>query len=163
GAVAVAGAIQDEGRRLWVETATPLPTPLPTATPEPTWTPLPTPLPPRRIVTPAPEAAPGKPGQGVAPQTKGAPPAAVPVDDSELDAKRARLDEIKANLGVSAELRAAREALEAARKALAADETRQRQLEYDVEDRGGKIKDLDGRLYGGKIGNPKELASLQTE
>src|SRR5439155_16711572 len=53
GAVAVAGAIQDEGRKLWVETATPLPTATAAATPEPTWTPLPTPAPPRRIITPA--------------------------------------------------------------------------------------------------------------
>jgi hypothetical protein len=82
GAVAIAGTINEEGRRLWVETATPLPTPLPTATPEPTWTPLPTPAPPRRVLTPAP-AAPGKPVQPGQPQTKGAPPPQLPIDDAQ--------------------------------------------------------------------------------
>lgn len=81
GAVAVAGSIQDTGRRLWVETATPLPTPLPTATPEPTWTPLPTPAPPRRVVTPPASPAPGKPLQPGQPQTAGTKPAPLPIDD----------------------------------------------------------------------------------
>ena len=82
GAVAVASGINDEGRRLWVETATPLPTPLPTATPEPTWTPLPTPLPPRRVVTPIDQAAaPGKPLQPGQPATKGSQPPPLPIDD----------------------------------------------------------------------------------
>lgn len=83
--------------------------------------------------------------------------------DSEVDARRTRLDEIRALLGVSAELNAARAAVEAADRELRADEAAQRQLEWQVDDLSGKIKELDGRLYSGRIGNPKELSSLQTE
>jgi hypothetical protein len=82
GAVAIAGAIQDEGRRLWIETATPLPTATATATPEPTWTPLPTPAPPRRIITPIPTPA-GRPIQPAQPQTKGSQPPPLPLDDAQ--------------------------------------------------------------------------------
>lgn len=82
GSVAIAGAIRTEGRRLWVETATPLPTATATATPEPTWTPLPTPLPPRRIPpTPVPQA-PAKSGQALPPQQKPGAPPALPFDDA---------------------------------------------------------------------------------
>jgi hypothetical protein len=84
GSIAIADSIQDEGRRLWVETATPLPTAEPTATALPTSTPFPTPAPPRRqITTPTPPfgtkpqapAAPGKPGEAAAPK-----PAPLPID-----------------------------------------------------------------------------------
>lgn len=84
GSVAIAQSIEDEGRRLWAETATPLPTALPTATALPTPTPFPTPPPPRRTITtptppfgaakPAEPAKPGKPG------TAPPPPAALPID-----------------------------------------------------------------------------------
>jgi predicted nucleic acid-binding Zn-ribbon protein len=83
--------------------------------------------------------------------------------DSDLDAKRARLDEIKASLGASAGLSAARAAVEAADRELKAHEATQRQLEWQVDDLSDKIRELDARLYSGRIGNPKELASLQTE
>jgi hypothetical protein len=82
GAVAIADAIEDEGRRLWVETATPLPTPEPTATALPTSTPFPTPPPPRRaITTPTPPFG-AKPAQPAAPLKPGAAttPAPLPVD-----------------------------------------------------------------------------------
>ncbi|HEY3107351.1 MAG TPA: hypothetical protein VGL23_01265, partial [Chloroflexota bacterium] len=67
----VAVMIQDEGRRLWVETATPLASAL--ATPPPTATPFPTPPPPRRPIelAPTPPSKPLQPGQ---PQSKPPPP-----------------------------------------------------------------------------------------
>jgi hypothetical protein len=68
----IAVMIQDEGRRLWVETATPLPSATPLPTPLPTLTPFPTPPPPRRPIelVPTPPSKPLAPGQ---PQSK--PPA----------------------------------------------------------------------------------------
>lgn len=68
----IAVMIQDEGRRLWVETATPLASATPLPTPLPSATPFPTPLPPRRPIelAPTPPSKPVAPGQ---PQTK--PPA----------------------------------------------------------------------------------------
>jgi hypothetical protein len=69
--IAIASAIQDEGRRLWVETATPLATATALATPEPSPTPFPTAPPPRRAIEPpTPPSKPLAPGQ---PQSK--PPA----------------------------------------------------------------------------------------
>ena len=85
GSIAIADTIQEEGRRLWVETATPLPTPEPTSTPLPTSTPFPTPPPPRRAITtptppfgskPAQPAAPAKPGEAAAPK----PAAPLPIE-----------------------------------------------------------------------------------
>jgi predicted nucleic acid-binding Zn-ribbon protein len=36
-------------------------------------------------------------------------------------------------------------------------------LEMDDADLSAKIKKIEGQLYGGKVGNPKELANLQHE
>jgi predicted nucleic acid-binding Zn-ribbon protein len=83
--------------------------------------------------------------------------------DTDLDKRRARLAEVKTALADSTAVAAARRAFDAARQKLHDDEARQRQLEWDVEERTNKIKELEGRLYSGKIGNPKELSSLQTE
>lgn len=83
--------------------------------------------------------------------------------DADLEARRNRLAEVKAALADTADVREARRSFETARQKLHELEARQRQLEWDVDDRGGKIKELETRLYSGKIGNPKELASLQTE
>jgi hypothetical protein len=69
----IAVMIQDEGRRLWVETATPLPSATPLPTPLPSATPFPTPPPPRRPIelAPTPPSKPLAPGQ---PQSKPAAP-----------------------------------------------------------------------------------------
>jgi predicted nucleic acid-binding Zn-ribbon protein len=83
--------------------------------------------------------------------------------DADLDARRTRLTEIKTALADTAEVREARRAFEAARTRLHDDEAKQRQLEWEVDDRSSKIKELETKLYSGKIGNPKELAGLQTE
>jgi predicted nucleic acid-binding Zn-ribbon protein len=40
---------------------------------------------------------------------------------------------------------------------------RQRELEMDDADLSAKVKTIEGQLYGGKVGNPKELANLQHE
>jgi predicted nucleic acid-binding Zn-ribbon protein len=83
--------------------------------------------------------------------------------DSEIDQKSARIDAIRAALGPTDELLTARKLLEEMRASLHALEARQRQLEWDVEDRGGKIKDLETKLYSGTVRNPKDLSGLQTE
>ena len=78
---AIAVSINDEGRRIWVETATPLATFTPTATPEPTATTFPTPPPPRRAVSIAtqPAGPPPAPGQ---PRIKPPNPPPFPIDDA---------------------------------------------------------------------------------
>jgi uncharacterized protein len=83
--------------------------------------------------------------------------------DSEIDQKSARIEAIRHALGPTDELRAARKLLEETRASLQTLEARQRQLEWDVEDRGGKIKELETKLYSGTVRAPKELSGLQTE
>lgn len=83
--------------------------------------------------------------------------------DAELDQATTRLDQIKQSLGPPRDLLSARQALAATQARLQQAEARQRQLEWDVEDRGGKVTELDQKLYSGTIRNPKELAGLQTE
>ena len=83
--------------------------------------------------------------------------------DLDLDEKARRLGQVKAALGESDELKNARRELADAEKRLAALEKRQRELEYDVDDRTTKIRELETKLYGGTIRNPKELSGLQTE
>jgi predicted nucleic acid-binding Zn-ribbon protein len=83
--------------------------------------------------------------------------------DQEIAQKSRRLGEVRATLGESEEVRAARTALEAARGRLHDLEQRQRALEWDVDDRANRIRELDAKLYSGTIKNPKELAGLQTE
>lgn len=83
--------------------------------------------------------------------------------DSELDQRAARLEAIKAALGPTDEVRAARRTLEGTRARLAQGESRQRALEADVEDRSYKIKQLETKLFSGTIKVPKELTALQTE
>jgi hypothetical protein len=77
--VAIASSIQEEGRKLWVETKTPLPTPTVTATPLPSPTEFPTPPPPRRAVDlpPTPPSKPLKPGD---PLSKPSPGPQLPFD-----------------------------------------------------------------------------------
>jgi predicted nucleic acid-binding Zn-ribbon protein len=83
--------------------------------------------------------------------------------DSEIDQKSGRIEAIRAALGPTEELKGARRLLEETRARLQALEARQRQLEWDVEDRSGKIKELETKLYSGTVRNPKELSGLQTE
>src|SRR5256885_14024885 len=70
---------------------------------------------------------------------------------------------IRAALGPTEEIKTARKRLEETRASLQTLEARQRQLEWDVEDRGGKIKELETKLYSGTVRVPKELSGLQTE
>ncbi|HEY3078280.1 MAG TPA: hypothetical protein VGM69_00075 [Chloroflexota bacterium] len=79
GSLWVADMVREEGRRLWVETATPLPTAPPTATSLPTASPFPTAPPRRSIATPTPPF-PAKPGQSPPPLRNPGAPAALPID-----------------------------------------------------------------------------------
>ena len=42
-------------------------------------------------------------------------------------------------------------------------ETKRRDLEWEVDRLQGEIKKLSDKLYGGKVGNPKELMSIEQE
>ena len=83
--------------------------------------------------------------------------------DSEISAKEHALSEIEARLGDTEEIDEARQRLrecEEARKEL---DKRQREVEWEVDGLASKIEPLETKLYGGRIGNPKELAALQED
>jgi len=83
--------------------------------------------------------------------------------DSERDAKKHRLSEIKATLEDDRALRDARRSVQEAEKRTRKWETRQRDLELEIESLVDKMSRSEKRLYGGKVHNPKELSDLQAE
>ena len=83
--------------------------------------------------------------------------------DSERDAKRDRLAEIEAVLKDDSALREARQAVEKAEKQVLKWQTKQRDLELEIESLADKTSESEKRLYSGKVKNPKELSDLQAE
>lgn len=83
--------------------------------------------------------------------------------DQKLDGQRRRLAQIKAQQVETPAIREARAGLAAAEAALAQAEKHQRQLEGELEVLAAKLADVEQRLYGGRIGNPKELGDLQKD
>jgi len=83
--------------------------------------------------------------------------------DSERDEKQRRLAEIQAVLEDDKALRAARKNVETAEKRGRKWQTKQRDLELEIESLSEKTSRSEKRLYGGKVQNPKELADLQAE
>ncbi len=83
--------------------------------------------------------------------------------DSQLDEARARLAEIEASLTESPSLRQARAEVAGREKQLRDLQRRQRDLEDTIEDIVAKIKELDDKLYSGKVTNPKELDGYYQE
>lgn len=81
--------------------------------------------------------------------------------DLRVDALNAAAAAAEAGLQEPEGLRAAREEVEARGLALHDAEHRLRELEFEVESVSEKIATLEKKLYGGAIGNPKELADLQ--
>jgi predicted nucleic acid-binding Zn-ribbon protein len=83
--------------------------------------------------------------------------------DRQLDAARAAQARLKSELGERSaltKLEAELKGMQDHRREL---ETQQRDLELLADERRGKIEADEGKLYGGRITNPKELSSLQDE
>lgn len=74
-----------------------------------------------------------------------------------------RLLSEKSRLGESRELTRARNELALEQKRLDEMKRQERSIDADVDDISAKLKAAEEKLYGGRIGNPKELASLQHE
>lgn len=83
--------------------------------------------------------------------------------DLELDSRRARLNQIDTLLGDNQTRQAAREQLVAARRALLEVQNQVKSDEAEIASLQEKIAKEEGKLYSGRIGNPKELQSLQEE
>lgn len=83
--------------------------------------------------------------------------------DTELHEHQTRLEEIASILANSSAVNAARTAETHAAEALKEARAENTRAEHAVESQRAKIKNTDGKLYGGAITNPKELEDLQME
>jgi len=83
--------------------------------------------------------------------------------DLEMDAKRARLRAIEVALGDDPAVKKAQRDLLEAQAELHTARVSVQNLEFDGQNLGQKIAEVDGRMYGGKVTNPKELQDLQNE
>ena len=83
--------------------------------------------------------------------------------DSAIEAAKASLAAVEEQLGESEELVAGRRAVEEGRDALEGVSRQQRELEWQVDDFRSRLSDVEGKLYGGSVRNPKELGSMQDE
>ena len=83
--------------------------------------------------------------------------------DTDLDRLNARLAEIRASREESDELVSARKEVETRDEALRRLESKLKDLEWTVSDLTAKIERNEGKLYGGRILNPKELDGFRRE
>lgn len=85
------------------------------------------------------------------------------VADLERAEAARRLSDAKQSVGETAELHQARQNLQREETSLAQLRTRVRDLELELKGLASKIAATERRLYGGEVGNPKELASLEAD
>ncbi|HEV8613282.1 MAG TPA: hypothetical protein VGQ73_07215 [Gemmatimonadales bacterium] len=83
--------------------------------------------------------------------------------DTGIDAARTVLVQLEGEIGDRRALDQREAEVAAARADLHALQAQQRDLELQAEDRRTKIQADEGKLYGGRVTNPKELQSLSEE
>jgi len=83
--------------------------------------------------------------------------------DLALDRALQRLSEIEAGLGESEEVIEARQEMEAKKAAVTELRAKQKDLEWSVDEVRAKASEVETKLYGGTVRNPKELSDLDTD
>ncbi len=83
--------------------------------------------------------------------------------DLELESSEQGLRRVISQLGESLAVAQARNQLTLGKQRLEELMRQQRSAEWEIENLRDKIAILEGKLYSGKIGNPKELTNLQHE
>jgi predicted nucleic acid-binding Zn-ribbon protein len=83
--------------------------------------------------------------------------------DLALEANLQAQKKVSAQIGESPLVAKAREKLAEEQKNLENLSAQQKSTEWEIEDLTGKLKEIDKKLYGGRISNSKELSSLQQE
>lgn len=81
--------------------------------------------------------------------------------DLAIESDEHALSQIVSQLGESLVLALAKAKIDAEQKHLEELSHQQRSAEWEVDDVANKISALEEKLYGGRVGNPKELANLQ--
>ena len=80
-----------------------------------------------------------------------------------IDSAVARLTEVEAQLGETEELISARQRVEECRESVRQVRARQKELDLDAEEAREKAAEIDRKLYGGTVKNPKELEDFQAD
>lgn len=83
--------------------------------------------------------------------------------DTEIGAHHGRLEKIGRDLQEDQELLAAREGLDHKEIGLRKLEDEQKSIDWDVEHARDRIANLEARMYGNQVGNPRELKSIVSE
>jgi hypothetical protein len=83
--------------------------------------------------------------------------------DLQLEADEQTLTRLTSQLGESQAVVSARNRLNLENQRLEELKRQQRSHEWEIDDLTSKITAAEQKLYGGRVGNPKELASLQHE
>jgi uncharacterized protein len=83
--------------------------------------------------------------------------------DLELERKQQELDEIESRLSDNKALVAAEAEVASQKGQLEEARKRQESSEWELEDLQEKAQQIDGKLYGGKAKDPKELVNLEKE
>jgi len=83
--------------------------------------------------------------------------------DLELQKKQQELTEVENQLSDNKALVAAESGLASQTEQLQDARKRQKSSEWELEDLQEKIRQIDGKLYGGKTKDPKELVNLEKE
>lgn len=81
--------------------------------------------------------------------------------DLELESNEQALSQIVSQPGESKAVARAQAKLTSERQRLEELSHQQRSAEWEIDDLSNKISAVEEKLYGGRIGNPKELANLQ--
>ncbi len=80
-----------------------------------------------------------------------------------IDSAVARLTEVEAQLGETEELISARQRVEECRDSARQVRARQKELDLDAEEAREKAAEIDRKLYGGTVKDPKELEDFQAD
>jgi predicted nucleic acid-binding Zn-ribbon protein len=83
--------------------------------------------------------------------------------DLDIEEAQASLQQVEARLGEDEDLLKARAQLQADEEHLERVRVEQRSLEWETDELVARVKTEAEKLYSGRVGNPKELASLQQE
>jgi predicted nucleic acid-binding Zn-ribbon protein len=83
--------------------------------------------------------------------------------DLELESTERTLRQVTGKIGESEKVVRVRSRLASEQQHLEELRHQQHSLEWEVDDLGTKIARIEQKLYGGSIGNPKELANFQQE
>jgi len=83
--------------------------------------------------------------------------------DSQIGDFQAEIEQLNAKIGDSSAVLREQDALQELQDQLKECGTRHRDLDFELDDLQGKVNKLNDKLYGGKVGNPKELMSIEQE